>query len=65
MVDERLQLIKQGNIAQSEEIGRLAEIAIDQSFDAQVIMPVAFFDIALKSTIAARFDRLQLRSHGT
>ena len=64
MLLQRFDLIKQGQIAQFEEVSRLAKIGLDQSLDAQMVMAVALLQVAQECLKTSRLDRFKLSLQG-
>ena len=64
MLQQRLDLKGQRQVAQVEEVGRAAEIAVDHPLHRHVVVAVAFFEIAQEAGHAVRLDGFELLAHG-
>ena len=64
MIDERLEAKDQIQILEVEEIGGLAEIAVDQFVQNQLVVPFTFLQVTQKTLETSRLDGFQLLLHG-
>ena len=64
MVDERLEAKEQRQILEAEEIGGLAEIAVDQFVQDELVVPFTFLQVTQKTLETSRLDGFQLLLHG-
>jgi hypothetical protein len=63
-MDKRLEAKEQSEILEAEEIGGLAEIAVDQFIHGELIVSVTFLQVTQKTLETSRLDRFQLLLQG-